>query len=105
MTACSDLQGVQHNCVPLFAAAQQAPLFSCQAVFNGFIQPSVLAEQLHQLHVHVGIGWPRCELGLEEIEQLVPALLALTTQQTLLYEEPQSDESFLVQTLNFFNLV
>lgn len=59
-------------------------------MFHSLIQPTVLTEQLNQLHVHVRVSWPRCKLSLEEVEQLVPALLALTTQQTLLNRHQQT---------------
>ncbi|TNN79345.1 hypothetical protein EYF80_010369 [Liparis tanakae] len=47
--------------------------------------PPVLTEQLHQLHVHVSVSWPRRQLSLEEVKQPVPTRLTLTTQQTLLH--------------------
>ncbi|KAF3842969.1 hypothetical protein F7725_001818 [Dissostichus mawsoni] len=69
-----------HHCVPVQAVAQQALFLSSQAMRNGFIQPSVLTEQLHQLHVNVSVSWPRCQLCLKEVEQPVPSRLALATQ-------------------------
>lgn len=81
----ADLQCAQHHCVPVQTVAQHAPFLSSQAMLNGFIQPSILTKQLNQLHVHVSVSRPRCQLGLEEVEQPVPTRLTLTTQQTLLH--------------------
>lgn len=53
-------------------------------MFDGLVQPTVLAKQLNQLYIHQRVGRPGCQLGLEEVEQLIPTLLALTTQQALL---------------------
>ena len=85
----ADLQCVHHHRVPVQAVAQHAPFLRSQAMLHGFIQTAVLTEQLHQLHVHVSVSWPRRQLGLEEVEQPVPALLTLTAQQTLLQMETE----------------
>lgn len=90
---------MQHHFVPVQTAAQQASLLNSQAVFNGFIQPSVLTEQLNQFHVHMSVSWPRCQLGLEEVEQPVPSLLTLTTQQTFLHREEQIDQRVTVASI------
>lgn len=80
-----DLQCAQHDGVPVQTVVQHTPFLSSQAVLNGFLQPPVLTEQLNQLQIHMSVSWPRCQLGLEEVEQPVPTLLTLTTQQTLLH--------------------
>lgn len=59
--------------------AQQTSFLSGDAVLDGFLQPPVLTEQLDQLDIHVTVGWPRHQFSLQEVEQLVPALLPLTT--------------------------
>lgn len=88
----ADLQCAHHHCVPVQAVAQYAPFLSSQAMLNCFIQPSVLTEQLNQLHVHVSVSWPHCQLGLEEVEQPVPSRLTLPTQQTLLHRAAQINQ-------------
>lgn len=86
----SDLQCVQHHGVPVQTVAQQASFLSSQAVFNSLIEPTVLTEQLNQLHVYICISWSCRQLSLKEVKQLVPALLALTTQKTLLNRDKQT---------------
>lgn len=53
-------------------------------MLNSLFQPTILAEKLDQLHIHVGITRARCQFCLEQVEQPVPTLLTLTTQQAFL---------------------
>lgn len=75
----SNLQCVYHHCAPLQIVAQLAPCLSSQAVFNCFIQPSILSEQLHKPHIHMSISWPCRQFLLKQIKELVPTHLALAS--------------------------
>lgn len=73
----TDLEGVHEGGVPVQAGPQGPSLLHGQAVVDGLLQPPIGAVQLHQLDVDVGVAGAQVQLGLQQVEQLVPALLPL----------------------------